>query len=373
MRKLLLPVLCAVFVSACAKDDKMTVTGRLEGLPDGTVMKLVPGATHKNQEPVAESTVTDGAFAFEQTLEEPRLFYIWAEDIRGNISILAAPGDKIVIGGTFAEPVVIGSKLHGEYVKKFIDPRAEMNKLHAETQSKYADISRRLGEARQNGDAAAETAIRESEEWKEAEKANSDFFRKMNEMLDKAIADNSGTFWAPLLLLSHTAYLTPENEEHYNMFSDEAKNSYYGKIVAEEIFGLVGRAPAFTAKDAEGNEHTLEQLLAGGNYVLIDFWASWCGPCRRFVPTLKELAVKYADKGLIVVSISTDKDREAWLGALAEEGMPWLNLLDESGISDGYGVSGIPSLFLIDPQGELIFSKQSGPSLIDKLAEVFGN
>lgn len=354
---------------ACVNEKTAVLTFKMEGVPEGTAIQLVPGATHKEMKPVAETAAdAQGGFAFEVALDEPRLFYVRASEVRGFMSILTGPGEHVNISGTFGEPVVEGSPLHAQYIDKFEKPRAELNRLHGEIQSKIAAARKSIDEA--TDEQALAIA---QEEHNAALKADSEFFPHVGAAVDKAIEENADSWWAPLLLLSHTAYLTPDNEEQYNMFSETAKSSYYGKLVAEEIFGLTGKAPAFTARDADGAEHTLTQLLANGNYVLVDFWASWCGPCRRFVPTLKELAVKYADKGLVVVSISTDKDRDAWLKALEEEGMPWLNLLDDSGISGEYGVTGIPSVFLIDPQGEIVFGKQSGQSVVDKLAKIFRN
>lgn len=106
--------------------------------------------------------------------------------------------------------------------------------------------------------------------------------------------------------------------------------------------------------------------------MLLDFWAFWCAPCRKFIPEMKELANNYADKGLVVISISIDDKKNDWLKAVEEENMPWQNLLDESEIGNKYGVTAIPSVFLIDPKGKLDFGKQSGESLITKLEEVFG-
>lgn len=376
MRKLIFLTTCtALFactiLSAYAKSDKTTITGRLEGLKEGARITLVPGGTHMAEDPVAETTVTNGGFVIETTIEEPRLFYIRAEGVREGIGIIAAPGDKVNVSGTFAEPVITGSKLQEEYDRKYVKPRAAMNKLHSDNQQKYAEIARKMGEARQNNDEKAVAEIIAGDEWKAYNKADADFFKYIGAEIDKIIRGNSDTYWGPLLLMTHTAYLSPENERHYDMFSEEAKNSFYGKAVAAELFGITGAALAFAAKDADAVEYSLKSLLTGNNYVLIDFWASWCGPCRKFVPTLKELAAKYADKGLVVVSISTDTDRKAWLKAMEEEKMPWLNLLDESNISKVYGVSAIPSLFLIDPDGNIIFGKQSGQSVVDKLAKVF--
>lgn len=342
-------------------------------MSDGTAVRIVPGAIHTDRKTIAETTVTNGEFVLELTLEEPLQLNLLARGMREATKIMAAPGDKITISGTLANPVVKGGALQEEYMRKYVEPRNALDKRHTDNQVKYADISRRMGEAREAGDQEAQATIKTSEEWQAYMKAENDVFNSLSELYDRSVEENAGTFWGPLLMLSHTSFLTPDNEKHYNMLSEEAKNSYYGKLVAEEIFGKTGTAPVFMAKDADGKEHSLKDLLKDNNYVLIDFWASWCAPCRKFVPTLKQLAEKYADKGLVVVSISTDKDRAAWLGALREENMPWLNLQDDGTIGNSYGVTSIPSLFLIDPNGEIVFGKQNGQNVVDKLAEVFEN
>ncbi|WP_046403004.1 TlpA disulfide reductase family protein, partial [Odoribacter sp. N15.MGS-14] len=124
--------------------------------------------------------------------------------------------------------------------------------------------------------------------------------------------------------------------------------------------------------DADGKEHTLKELLAGHRYLLIDFWASWCGPCRRGIPEVKEFAKKYATDGLAILSISIDEKKDAWEKALKEEQMPWTNLLDEGYVSKSFGVTTIPSLFLIDAEGKVLFEKLYGDAVRRKLTDILG-
>jgi len=370
MKKLTLILACATLLFACARNRTATITGSLEGLKDGTKITLVLGAMHVQQNPVAETTVINGTFQFNIPLEEPRLFVLTAEDVRGVVHIMAEPGDRINVVGTFQEPIISGSKMHELYVDKFVNPRAEMDRRHAESRAKADPLMQQAQEASERNDTATASRLRA-----QANAFSREFFAFMGEKMDRIIEENAHTFWGPLLLLSHTAFLTPNNERHWNMFSDEVKASFYGRAMSVALFGIVGpgqEAPNFEAKDAAGNVHSLKTILENGNYVLLDFWATWCGPCIRFIPTLTELAKKYVDKGLKVVSISTDSNREAWLSFLERGQKPWLNLLDESGISQAYGVTSIPSLFLINPKGIVVFSRQNGQSVVDRLAAYFG-
>ena len=377
MKKIILIMLvCTTTLTAYANSKTTTITGKLEGLSDGAKVTLTPGGTHVVEASVAEATVTEGTFQLSISLEEPRVFYLRAEGNRqGNITLMVAPGDNVEVTGTFQAPVITGSKVHEEYLEKIRRPRAEMDRRYGEMREQYAELSEKMAEARRNRDTVAQAAIRASEEWKAFGQAERGVFDSLAKRVNRVFEENTNTFWGPLVLMSNMTYLTPENERQYNMLSDEAKKSFYGKAMAVSLFGPVALgedAPDFTAKDVAGKEYGLKNLLKGDNYLLIDFWATWCGPCVNFMPTLKGLAEKYAEKGLVVVGISTDSDRNAWQKFLEKEQKPWLNLLDESDISKAYGVTSIPSIFLINPKGELVFSKQYGQSVIDKLKDVFG-
>ncbi|MBV4357611.1 TlpA family protein disulfide reductase [Pinibacter aurantiacus] len=117
--------------------------------------------------------------------------------------------------------------------------------------------------------------------------------------------------------------------------------------------------PAISYPDNNGVMQGLEQYK--GKYVLIDFWASWCGPCRQAIPKVKELYEKYKDKGLDIVSVSIDDSKKAWAKAMEEEGMPWKQLLspDKNATMKNFLFSGIPTIYLIDKQGKIV-SKYTG-------------
>jgi len=117
--------------------------------------------------------------------------------------------------------------------------------------------------------------------------------------------------------------------------------------------------PVISYPDKNGVMQGLEQYK--GKYVLIDFWASWCGPCRQAIPKVKELYEKYKDKGLDIVSVSIDDSKKAWAKAMEEEGMPWQQLLspDKNATMKNFLFSGIPTIYLIDKQGKIV-SKYTG-------------
>ena len=113
-----------------------------------------------------------------------------------------------------------------------------------------------------------------------------------------------------------------------------------------------------------------------GQYVIVDFWASWCQPCRAGVPAMKELYAKYHDKGLEILGVSNDTNHEAWKKAIGEDQTPWIHVVDEfpeknkpARVISQYGVHGIPAYFLLDKEGKII-GKMNHNELEAKLAEL---
>ena len=131
-----------------------------------------------------------------------------------------------------------------------------------------------------------------------------------------------------------------------------------------------------TMNDMEGNVHRLSEWCGKGNYVLVDFWASWCGPCRQERPRVVESYVKYHSKGYEIVGVSFDNKAEPWKAAVKQLGMDWPQISDlkgwQSAGSDAYGVMAIPSNVLVDPEGRIIANDLRGDRLMAKLKEVYG-
>lgn len=174
----------------------------------------------------------------------------------------------------------------------------------------------------------------------------------------------------------------PEKEKLFNMLSARVKKSAEAQKYKDYILGLkssnVGSTVAnFILPDPSG--HNLDFAKLKGKYVLIDFWASWCSPCRQSFPHMREVYKKYKSDKFEIYSVSIDEDKNAWLKAVKEENNPWLQSLDTKNISQkGFAVTGVPSTFLIDPQGKIIAKEvgfdPSGNSEIEKkLGEVLAS
>ena len=128
------------------------------------------------------------------------------------------------------------------------------------------------------------------------------------------------------------------------------------------------------AKDKDGNTIKLSDIVKSNSLTLVDFWASWCGPCRAEMPNVKKVYADYHDKGFEVYGVSLDDDKDAWLDAVGKLELPWIQVndvvdSDASGAS-AYGVQAIPTTILIDQNGTIIAKNLRGEELAKKVAEI---
>lgn len=163
----------------------------------------------------------------------------------------------------------------------------------------------------------------------------------------------------------------------FNKLSESLRLSYTGQglykiLNAHTVTALGSKAPDFTQNDINGKPVSLSDFK--GKYVLVEFWASWCSPCRAESPNLLKQYAAFKDKGFEILGVSVDSDKGKWLEAIKKDGLTWPQISDLKGWDNEarkvYGISGVPANFLVSPDGKIVGTHLTGEALNKKLAEV---
>ena len=158
----------------------------------------------------------------------------------------------------------------------------------------------------------------------------------------------------------------------------QEKDPFAAKSLADELknaesFMIGGQAPDFTQQTPEGKDLSLSDFK--GKVLLVDFWASWCGPCRRENPNVVRMYEEYKAQGFEILGVSLDKTKDRWLKAIEQDGLTWAHVSDLKGwqneVAQMYGVSSIPHTILLDAEGKIIARNLRGRALEMKLKEIF--
>lgn len=194
------------------------------------------------------------------------------------------------------------------------------------------------------------------------------------------IEENSAGFFTPYVIASVASLFQPEEViAMLDALSPEVAETEVAAELAKQLENMMnmtigGQAPDFTMNDVDGEPVTLSDVYVKHKYLLIDFWASWCSPCRAENPNVVKAFEAYNAKGFGIIGVSLDKEKGAWLKAIEDDELSWLNVSDLKGWDNAaakdYAVRGIPANFLVDSKGKIVAKNLRGPALEAKLKEL---
>ncbi len=343
MKRLLLAAICLAAGSlGTTYAQRYTVRGTVPASENG---KMVYMSTYEQQEPLDSAVVRDGKFEFTREdrgirrLELGRKYYA---------NLIAEPGTITV---DLSDPKLVGGTPLNDSIAWFNGQKASINKEFDRIQR---DSTLTAEEKRARGkelDSRYERMTRASFQ------ANRDNWFGGFVFWDSAFGMNTAEFWA--------CYDAAGEEirefaplKHIKKYKEAMQATEAGKKFVD-----------FEGVDSTGRKVKLSDYVGKGKYVLVDFWASWCGPCRQETPIVARAYEKYKDKGLEVLGLFV-WDRPKNLGkAVRELKITWPQLIDSNGVAGKlYGVQGIPHIMLIGPDGTILARQLRGPRIEEELA-----
>jgi thiol-disulfide isomerase/thioredoxin len=343
-------------------DPAYTLTGTITGMETGWVY-----LQHIQTGKTDSAKVAGEKFVFSGTVGAPEFCRLGIKGPSGNkefrVGFFLEKGDlKLTAGKSSMEDAIVsGTPVQDEY-------RALSGKLSA-----AAD----WGSYNKTYEAAA--AKKDSAQMDSLRKAANEMSLRQKQLAKEYIKSHPSSYVSVIELDNYFSYNPDPVElgELYNGLDPVIQTSYDGKFIKASLDAAiktaVGRsAPLFKQNDVNGKAISLSSFK--GQYVLIDFWASWCGPCRGENPAVVKAYQAYHSKGFSILGVSLDNNKENWLAAIKKDGLDWPQVSDLQGwknsVAAEYGVTGIPMNFLLDRDGKIVAKGLRGDELEKKLAEL---
>ncbi len=363
MKKLFYSLMAIAFLFSCSTKTEYNIDGKIQGLDNGSAIlqKVEDGKLVT----VDSVSLKDGKFNFKGNVEMPEYHIVKFADTLDAIPLFLENAKINIVANIDSIP---NAEIEGsEVTKLYQNFEQELMNFNMQFRNLYNEYM----QANMGGDMNKVKQI--EEEYSKVEEQQQQYIKDF-------INENSSTVLSPFITLNYMMpYLSLEELELImEKFTPEVNESIYAKNLAEKVDVLKSVAIGqpyidFTMDDPDGNPVSLSSYV-GDQYVLIDFWAGWCNPCRQENPVLVENYEKYKDKGFEIFGVSLDKTREAWVKAIEEDGITWpqvseLNYWDCSA-RDLYGFNSIPHNVLLDKDGIIIAKNLRGEELSEKLAEL---
>ncbi|MCW3805542.1 TlpA disulfide reductase family protein [Plebeiibacterium marinum] len=371
----LIILLLALWACSETKVPTMELHGELKNAEDGTIV-LSKSVSRMNFEKIDSLPIAKGKFSFKRQLQDTTFYMFTLKPSGLNfVAILENGVIKITGDASKSERGYFKVDVEGSYNDSLSQVASGLTQTVLE-QEKYAVfriLSEQYGQEKdidKKSEIKDKMAPYQEELSKEVTALQLEFIKK-----------HINTFAAASVMpWMHDAVSLDELKALYNLFSDRWKKS---EVLAETKTDIENKertlpgkpAPDFTLKDPQGNDISLSSYK--GKVVLVDFWASWCRPCRASFPHLMSLYKKYKPMGFEIIGVSNDSNRDKWRKAIKDDGITWVQTVDEfpekyrpARVATLYAIPYLPTTFLIDRDG-VIIGKVHGEDLDKKLEELF--
>lgn len=343
-----------------SQEGQTILKGQVEDYPDG-VMTLYR-VIEEDSSRIDTFNIVKGKFEYKFSDSEPRLANLVFPDGTSSVQFFTEPGTILMKGN---KENISQLEISGTLTNEL---QEEVKLINQGLESEFRTLYERSGEAQRTADLKALDSI---------EPLMKDFqVRAAKANLDFAIRHPNSLLSAYLGL---TVAMTPDIDLKplYSALSDEIKASFFGERIKSLVESATKTAIGSPAPDFEGmspDGKIIKLSSLKGKHILVDFWASWCMPCRQENPAVVQVYQTYKSKGFDILGVSLDQEKDKWMEAIDQDKLTWPHVSDlmgwKSKIVSMYGVQGIPQNFLLDKDGTILAKSLRGQELEAKLKEI---